>query len=421
MPDATWSVEWGDATWGEGEASESLGITDLAGNPMTSPSQVSCLGYTNVEAAYSSNRIYDAHIQSIRDADFQAGLFWKRFCEGPERIRVSQKDLILSIANLANANKVSDEHLKFLPLTYGWDQQSKALILDKIESSKLRAVVAQSHDLWDRRGVKGSIIEAMNALVGVRAFEFDWFDKRWLLGQNAIEDNACMLSISGRREFQILIADANRQLDRELLVNITKKWRPSGERVTLTFCEFLDFFDDDSQGWQAQSGAFSISDGAMAIPGAGTSRVMLPDERSNLSDAIIKSTMTFVGNAEFGLLARSNVPLSGVEVRVSALGTARIINDGLELASVDLESFGIFLNAGYPVDLRVHIRDTSVELFVNNVSVLEASEPSMQSSGLMGLYTASGTSLEVQNFQVLPLPGENIYVDINDKTRNFPA
>ncbi len=421
MSDATWSVEWGDATWGEGEAAASLGITDMAGNPMTSPSQVSCLGYSTEAAAYSTNRIYDAHIQSLRDADFKAGLFWKRFCEGAESVRVSQKDLILSLKSLSNANTISDEHLELLPLTYGWDLESKRNILDRIESSKLRAVIAQSHELWDRRGVKGSIIEAMNVLVGVRAFEFDWFDDHWSLGLNSVNLNTHMLSRTGRREFQILVVDANRQLDRELLVNITKKWRPSGERVTLTFCEFLDFFDDDTQGWQTQSGSFSITDGQMNIPGAAASRVMLPDERANLSDVIVKTTLQFSGNSEFGLLARSNVALSGVEARVSALGTARIINDGLELASVNLESFGIAINSGYDVDLRIHVRDTTVEMFVNKVLVLEVTEPSMQASGLIGLFAASGTSLDVQNFQVLPLPGENVYVDINDKTKNFPT
>lgn len=422
MADATWSVEWGDATWGEGEASESLGIVDLAGNPMATPSQVSCLGFFDSETPFSSNRIYDAHIQSIRDDDFtNGGLFWKRFCEGPEQLRIQQKNRVLSLMGLANANTVPDEHLMLIALTYGWDYECRTEILEKIEPSKLRSVLSQSHDIWERRGLRGSVIEAMNILVGVRAFETDWFDKKWNLGQTSISGDALFLAKSSRREFQILIVDPTRQLDKDVLVNITKKWRPSGERVTLTWAEFVDYFDDTSQGWQAQSGSFSISGGLLTIPSLAASRVMLPDVRNTLSDVMIKAKVQFTGNSEFGILARSNIALSGIEARVSALGTARIISDGIQVGSADLESFGIFLNPGYDVDIKLHAKGTTFELFVNGQSVLEVSEPAAQTTGLCGFLTESGVALEAQSFEVLPLPGENIYVGLNGQTRTFPV
>jgi len=423
MADATWSVEWGDATWGEGEAAASLGIVDMAGNPMTSGSQVSCAGYVSDDSAYSSNRIYDAHIQSLRDTDFSnGGLFWKRYCEGPEQVRINQNSRILSLGTLANVNKISDENVGILPLTYGWDQISEREILSRIAPDRLRLVIASSHDLWERRGASGSIVEVLNVVAGVRAFEFDWFDDRWVLGENSLND-IIMMSVDGRRESQILIDDPTKKYDRILLTKIVQKWRASGERITLTWVDFVDYFNDLSQGWQAQSGTFSIDAGArvMSIPGGPTSRIMVPDERSDLANSILKTVVQFTGNSEFGILARSNSSGSGVEALVSALDTARIVSNGVTLASGTLESLGIFLNSGFDVDLRVHIHETVIELFVNEQKVLEAADPSIQNDGLCGIYADTGTSLSVQSFEALPLPGDNIYIGLNGETRVFPA
>lgn len=394
-------------------------LTDLAGNPMAAPSRVTAVGYTSPDPTFSTNKIYDSHIEGIRNSD--TTLFWKRFCEAPERMRLEQQERILALSTLANAGVIAEEHLELLALTYGWDELSRLQILSKLTSTRLRLVLSQSPELWKRRGAGGSLIEALNLLIGVRAFEFDWFDDRCLIGEVAVDDDAFCLAEFGRRESQIYIVDPTRVLDKDLVIEVAKRWRPSGERIILTWAEFMDFFDDETQGWQAQSGSFTIADGMMTVSGGGTSRIMLPTALETLSDMMIKSTVQFAGVSEFGILGRSNVSLSGIEARVSPSGTARIINDGVELASASLESFGIFLNAGYDVHLRLHMVGDWVEFFVNNTSVLSVQEPSIQSNGLAGLYSSSGVVLEAQSFEVLPLPGENVYVGLNDTAYDFPA
>lgn len=392
-------------------------ITDLAGNPIFAPSRTSVIGFAAASPVFSSNKIYDSHIEGIRSSDNT--LFWKRFCEGPEQVRLSQQDRILELKSLANAGVIEEEHLELLTLTYGWDQVSKASILDKLEDGRLRLVLSQSPELWKRRGAGGSLIEAMNLLIGVRAFERTWFDDRWVLGESAINDDANFLLELGRRESQVFLVDPARVLDKEVIVSIAQKWKPAGERIILTWAEFIDYFDDTSQGWQAQSGSFSISDGVMSISSTQNSRIMLPDARSSLADTVTAATFTWSGNSEFGLLSRSNVALSGIEARVSGLGTARLLHNGLEVGSVALDSFGILLNPDYNVHLRLEIQDQNVGFYVNNHLTLQFSDNSIQTTGLSGIFAATGVSVEAQSYEVLPLPGENVYVDINARTREF--
>ena len=397
------------------------GIVDLAGNPMLSFSRVQCLGFESEISEFRTNKIYDAHIQSLRDEDFASGLFWKRFCEGPEKIREQAVSRILELKTLANANLIEDEHLPLLALTYGWDQTSKVEILNNIDPLKLRAAISQSHALWDRRGAGGAVVEAMNLLVGVRAFEFDWFDNRWLLQEQHLSENVSFMSEESRMESQIVLVDPDRELPEELLTKIAQKWRPLGERFILTWAEFYDDFSDETQGWQAQTGSFSIADGVMSIPGTGSARVAIPDSANHLRDVKIEADLEFLGTAEFGISARSSAVGSGVEALVSGLGTARLLVDGVEQSSVDLESLDIEFNAGYPANLRLLVSGNFIELFVNGEKALEASAATSDEAGLCSIQANAGASLEVQTFKILPCPGKNIYVGINGETRSFPS
>ena len=269
--------QWGNVGWGNFPPQALAPFTDLGGNALASPAQSSAV-FGELTADSDTTRIYDLHIRAVRDIDAAGSLFWKRLCAGPELVWADIETRQGELTSLYNVDTIEDGYLKYLKLSAGWTADTD-IITEAMSDSALRQLIAQSPELWDRRGAGGAYTEILNATIGVDAWEVDWFDKRWELdasplGADGFEFGAMVLDKGERYFTDIHVADAGRGIDRQLAAESLKLWRPANERIRVVWVELFDVFDDDSNpnSWQVATVGggppveATVSGGSVTVP-----------------------------------------------------------------------------------------------------------------------------------------------------------
>ena len=424
-------IEWGDLLWGDDAEITPDPFMDLGGNPMALPASSQAV-FGELASETESTRIYDAHIKAVRDIDAAGTLFWKRLCAGPELVWAQIEGRMEALTSLYDIDTIEDEFLPFLRLTALWTADTDKLT-DKLTASELRQLLAQSPTLWDRRGTTGSYTEILNAIIGVDAFEVDWFDRRWELGVTSVGDNgfdfgAGYLEASDRRVIDIHLADAAREIDRDLVADSLKLWRPSGERINVVFVEMWDRFEDDKNSWVVSTGggaaaSATISEGDMTVP---SNSIAYPTAAhlSTKSDYMIRASITPDDLADvFGVFVRhdTDAPDDRIEIQVDPAGlTLDIVQDGSTLAgttSVDLEAIGIGFVAGYARELRVEVQRVGLTdhfaVWLDGDPVYRFTTNAANDTGTAGILAGSSTSSVCSFFEMIPLPGEVLTVGLS--------
>lgn len=432
MPALWGDIEWGDSGWGEADSITIGPFTDLGGNELSLPASAQAIFGEQISEG-ESTRIYDFHIKSVRDIDAAGTLLWKRFCNGPEHVWADIEETIESLTTLYNVDTIDDRFLQFLKLTALWADDTNA-ITDKLSPSELRQLIAQSPELWDRRGIAGSYTEILNTIIGVDAFEVDWFDRRWVLGDTPLGSDgfdfgAMVLDSSEQRIVDVHLMDTERGVDRELVGEILKLWRPSGERVQVVFAELFDLFADDTnpKSWVVSVGGgastpATIASGAIAM--ASDSFVYsLADRMETKRDYLIRAVITPDSLADyFGVAVRHLDSAMGdqIEIRVDpAALTLTIYQNGVQLAgtvTVDLSALGFSFVAGFPRELRVQVmRHEALDYFavwLDNEPVYQFTTSSANATGTAGAIVGAGETASLSFFEMLPLPGETLTVGL---------
>lgn len=261
-------------------------IQDLAGNPIlttTSP----MVGFIPAEVleAPLSLRIYRFLLQSIRDEDQNDGnQFLERFLEGSQDVWAVNDALIRSLPTLWSVTDIADRFLVFLKNIVGWTVELRA-VTDPLDSLALRRLIAASVPFWKTRGPEDAIVDILRLTTAARLRVWNWFDFRIVIGEMAMGEEHLgfdphMISLPGppnldEQRFNIRIVDDG-NLNKDLVRELVKLTRPSGERVEISYIGFLDLFDvdDDNSQWTDSADPFgfggptipnTVSNGSMKI------------------------------------------------------------------------------------------------------------------------------------------------------------
>jgi hypothetical protein len=262
---------------------------DKALNALASPTNTPVLGFVTPAAIPALLRLsmYNFLIQGIRDADqTDAGArFIERFFMGPQTIWTQTIQTIFDIPKIWSASDCPDELLQYLKRIVGWTVETDT-ITEALDFATLRRLIAASVRFWKTRGPESSIEDLLLLTTAARSYIQNWFTLRFIadevfLGEEHGEGtDPWLLSTPGEGDpdawtYNIRIVDDG-SLNHQLVRDIAKLTRPTGERVLITYLGFLDRFETDGDLTQW---SFPVSTGMTHIVSGGKLRM----ETSNSS------------------------------------------------------------------------------------------------------------------------------------------
>jgi hypothetical protein len=174
----------------------------------------------------------------------------------------------------------------------GWTSQLD-YIVNELTLEELRRLISVSVKLWKERGTEPALVDVLYLATGARCRALNWFDFRWILGEDYIGEewdglDSWLISLPGedaRAEYlsNLRIVDDG-DLNRRLVDRLVELMRALGERWEVTYLAFLDLFTEpgDLTQWDLTDGTGTQSaDGAMELYDESTVRPIIPiDERS---------------------------------------------------------------------------------------------------------------------------------------------
>jgi hypothetical protein len=424
MPSLWGDILWGDGGWGDDDPGVLDPFIDLGGNPLALPAQASAI-FGDLATELETSRIYDMHTRGLRDIDAAGNLFWKRLCSGPEREWFKIEQRRDQLPSLYNVDTIDDEFLALLKLSALWTNDTDAATAD-LSFDSLRQLIAQSPELWDRRGSAGAYVEILNAIIGVDAFEVAWFDRRWVLDQTSLGawglDFGIMILDSSERNFiNIHLADPGRDIDRSIVAEAVKLWRPVNQRARVVFVELLDRFDDTTNPklWTVEGvGLATINPGHAVIPDDSIVYTAA-DYIETKSDYMVRLSIVPDSTAGyFGAVIRhqESSPTDALEFRVDMDGlTFEVYQGGAQLAgtvTVDLEALGFSFVAGYQRELRIEAQDSRFAVWLDNDPVYRFTTDLALPNGSAGALVGPGITGQMTFFEMLPLPGQVLTVGL---------
>lgn len=238
-------------------------VQDIAGNPMVvGPGATGqMIGFTEATPASEVLPLdmYNFLIAPIRRADLNEGnLFVKRYLEGPQAIWAQIQEDIFAARDLWDITRIEDEYLQYLKQIVGWTPDLNS-ITDELTFDELRKLIAVSVPLWKIRGTEPSYQQFINLIINVRLRIWNWFDLRWVLdetqlGQDHQGRDPWIINFPGpptndEMKSNLRIVDDG-SLNRALVTEMVKLFRPSGERVQIDYVTFMDLFLDDGDNLQ---------------------------------------------------------------------------------------------------------------------------------------------------------------------------
>ena len=425
---------WGEGLWGEQDPIILGDFVDAGGNALVLPASIDFLGFSAPESEeFARNVFYEMHLASMRQIDERQGaFFWKRFCEGPEYVRKWLDSKIDELDTLYNIETISDEFVRLMLPQVGWTNEFNS-ITDKLTDAEVRALIANSATLWKNRGSAGSFIEVLNTIIGIDAWEWSWFDRRWVLGSARLgqdEDpdswtDLRFTNTASRSTSELRIADPNRTLDRDLIADVLKFWRPTGERISVVFVEFWDRFVDGSKPWvqydsQSPAGSVAISGGTIQLSNSlveqhafpETPAVLLSLESSMVKARVRSSSATGYYGVSVGF---DGTFATSIEVRLyPEFHELRAYQNAGLLFTFDLiHDYGITLVPNSWYTLRVVADGQRAVIYLDNVKISEANAMGLLVPGTSGVLHGVGSTMECDHFEIIPIPGEAFTVGIN--------
>ncbi len=236
---------------------------DIALNQMTSPTATPVLGFVTPAAveALLTLKMYNFLIEGLRaqDQTDEAAKFLERFVQGPQTIWASIVQTIFDIPKLWSASEAPDSTLQYLKRIVGWTPDLDP-ITNALDFATLRRLIAASVRFWKTRGPESSIEDLLRITTTARSYVVNWFAQRFILdityaGESHVGgEDPWLLSVPGEGypdawTYNIRIVDDG-SLDHQVVREIAKLTRPTGERVLITYLGFLDRFENDGDDTQ---------------------------------------------------------------------------------------------------------------------------------------------------------------------------
>lgn len=416
------SAPFGSSSFGDGET---FGIVDIALNPLEAGSSAPMLGWVEPapEAEALSQRIYDFLLETIRREDQINGkLFVKRFLEGPQTVWNETWDKIFAINTLYSADEIADEWLVYLQDSVGWVGSLKN-ITARLDAATLRRLIGVSARFWKRRGLEETITDTLRLLTGARMRSWNWFDYRWIveetgLGHEQDGHDPWNISVANDREVNVRIVDDG-SLDKELVREMTKLMRPTGERIEITYLSFLDLFEtnaDNSQ-WtpnvEVASGLAVVTDG-----GSGAEGYVTVDGATSWTSYTVSYR---IRGLNWGVLFHHQDSLNAYGFKTLGGGLWSLFKRS---AGVDVDlvtggsvpPYSLIDNEWYLIRVQVIVDSgaVNIDVFVDGVhwaSASDASSPWL--AGSVGFLCSAGGEVSLDEVEVIPAPAFSDFIDIN--------
>ena len=400
------------------------------------------------ERALLTLRIYLFFIQGIRDADQERGAqMLERYLEGPQTIWAAIVKTIFDIPKLWSAEECPDSLLQYLKRIVGWTKATDS-ITDALDLPTLRRLIAASVPFWKSRGPEPSIEDILRLTTAARLQLLNWFDFRMILdelqlGEDYDGHDPWLLSTPGEGEpdawtYNIRIVD-NGELDKNLVRDLAKLTRPTGERVLITYLGFLDLFetDDDNSQWRELNG--NPTDNSQVVSG-GTYTLESVDAITNetMADVVgssdwasyvaswtirtdTKFRLTFyrAGDADYYWVEVT--PTDGFLQSIVALGkTVAGVETQLDFIQVNTTFDGEEIEPDVYYTYRVEVAPLTPGNSTNHIAVywdglpaLEADDAD-QAQGTIGFQLAGDPGrVELKQIEMFFLPAGSDFIDIN--------
>lgn len=418
-----------------------MAISDIAGNAFAGGS-APMLGFVDPPAAAEvlNLRMYDFLIKPIREADLREGkLFVERYLQGPQEVWETIQTDIFRLIDLWDVVRIPDEFLKFLKNIVGWTPDLERPITDRLDDTTLRRLISVSVALWKIRGVEPAYSSSILALVLTRLRIWNWFDLRWILdntimGEDHQGRDPYILPTAAQQVSDIRIVDGALGLDRTLLLNMLKLFRPSGERLNVYWIDFLDLFivDGDNSQWMSASVVdIAVADRLLSLSDdSGEEEVQVDVEGSLLWESYVAywrvrgtqrtPTPGEYWGVQFYWQDVDNYymllfdPSFNTMVLWEVVSGAPAVLAGYSFAT-DLEQ--LYNDVFYGV--RVHVENvpagTRIRVYVDNLERIDFTDTvSPFTRGTIGLIHVASATIELSEIELWQLPLDTDFIDINE-------
>jgi phage tail-like protein len=402
-----------------------MAIQDLVGNTLLHGTTAQALGYEEiVEAEVLPLRMYDFLIAPIRDRDrIEGDLFVKRFLEGAQTIWSDTQAKIFELKDLFDVNKCPDDLLQYLKNIVGWTKEPHLKrITDALDYDALRRLIAASVAMWKARGPEDTIAGTLAFLTGERVRIWNWFQLRWVLEETEVgEDHQGRdpwildLPHEGTDEnlFNVRIVDSG-DLDRELVINMLKIFRPMGERIEVSYLRFLDMFttEKDNVQWTENptvaSGQLALTD-TTAIEATYAASVAALTWSNYAVYWRVKLTTAAVYHFDFYWQDASNYYQIQVDMNNPTAIKLRKVIAG---TPTDLVTYDVVLNTTEWLGLRAEVYEGILKVYLDG-DLIMAQLDSDLSEGKIGLGHALGGALYCDEIEVYPIPMDSETIGLN--------
>jgi len=377
--------------------------------------------------------VFDALIQPLRDADAREGRdFLYRYLRGQQHVWETTDQKIKSIPQLWSVTECPDEYLQYLKRIVGWTSQ-----LDRITSQlsfdELRRLISISGRLWKLRGAESTVTDVIGYATGARCRTWSWFDFRWVLDETVLEEahqgrDSWIIGTDEQQESNLRVVDDG-TLNRDLVIELMKLLRATGERWEITYLAFLDLFltDSDDTQWTksvADSPSLLVQDGVLSLT---------ETSQAESTWSIVGSAWAFYA-AYFRLRGTSTAGPTGhgfyfhysdstnyylvrccpAEKKIY-LWRRKGALTLLSTKDMAAEPYADGIWYGYRVTITPGGAngDLRINVFVDGAEIMSVQDTDPVYSGKVGVFHDSGETVECDEAEVLDLPAENDYVDIN--------
>jgi hypothetical protein len=387
-------------------------------------------------------RIYDFLIKPMRDQDAAEGQdFLWRYLLGPQSLWETIQGKIEAIKDLWSITDCPDDYLQYLKRIVGWTPDLDGITED-LSATDLRRLIASSIPLWKTRSTETAIIGILNVLVPARARIWNWFDLRWILDLSIMAEehqgrDAWLLGDAGVREMNVRVVD-NPQgaINKTLVKDVLNLMRPCGENFEIIYLRFLDQFevDDDLTQWEewgvplatppvVEGGFLKLLDSSQDE--SLYSAVEDYDQWGSMGGVMIsarirQSTSSGFSSAGFNWYLDPSA-LNGYYASLSSVGNYLFLGKIVAgvpstIGDVDLDPFGIIIENDRWYLLRVQCTvegaTNRIKVYIDGVEVADTTDGDY-SQGAVSLMHTSGSDLECDEIEVMPLPVESETVEIN--------
>jgi len=414
-----------------------MAIQDLANNPIASGSTSLMLGYVEPPAAEELLPLdmYRFILGPIRREDSKETLFLKRYMEGPQQVWQDIQFKIFSIKDLWDITTIPDEFLVYLKDIVGWTTDLE-YITDQLSYDQLRKLISNSTAIWKNRGPEDTLIGLLRLVTGARNRVWNWFDFRWVLDETELGEthegrDPWIIDLPGEPEQDEMrsnlriVDNLSAPLDRTLVIDLVKLFRPVGEKIEVSYIWLLDQFTglQDTSQWDV-TGSLEVEDGHAVMP-AGAAATAVVSVPAGLAwydyAAYTRFKIEDVGDS-FRLLwlytDADNYYMVDVGVDTGIVSLWRFATSGNALlAAFDFSTIGEALYEGEWYGLRVEaLRDgatNQLRVYFDGTlridttdSVLSVGTVAMEKPGAAGKIT-------IDEVEVMPIPMTTELVDVN--------